>query len=322
MDVKDPVGHHARARGEGGRAVATGADTTVVPLRHPARWLAASVLGVVVASLIFSAARNDRFQWDVVASNLFNSRVLSGLWLTLWLTAVSMGIGLLLGIVLATMRLSPNPVLRIVSGAYIWIFRGTPLLVQLLFWSFIAAVYPKLNFGVPFGGPSIVSFNGTQLISPLTAAILGLGLNQSAYQAEIVRAGLLAVDEGQVEAAHALGLTRGQTLRRVVLPQAMRVIIPPTGNETINMLKTTSLVSVVAVTELLYAVQLIYAQNYQQIPYPVIASIWYLFFTTVLSVGQHYLERRFSRGSSRRRPESTSQRLRAWLAARRIGGVA
>jgi polar amino acid transport system permease protein len=181
--------------------------------------------------------------------------------------------------------------------------------VQLLFWNFIAALYPTISLGIPFG-PSFVDANANQLITPFVAAILGLGLNEGAYMSEIVRAGILSVDEGQTEAAQALGMNRLMTLRRIVLPQAMRVIIPPTGNETISMLKTSSLVSVIAYTELLYSVQLIYAVNYKQIPLLLVASIWYLFITSIMSVGQYYLERHYARGSTRELPPTPLQRLR------------
>jgi polar amino acid transport system permease protein len=209
-----------------------------------------------------------------------------------------MAIGIVLGVVLALMRLSPNPVLASAAWSFIWLFRGTPVLVQLLFWNFIAALYPEITLGIPFG-PDLVHADANVLITPFVAAILGLGLNEAAYMAEIVRAGIISVDEGQSDAARALGMRRLQIMRRIVLPQAMRVIVPPTGNEAISMLKTTSLVSVLAYTELLYSVQLIYAANYQQIPLLVVASIWYLVATTVLSIGQHFLERRFGRGTDR-----------------------
>jgi polar amino acid transport system permease protein len=267
---------------------------------------------LVAASLIRSAVTNDRFGWDIVGQYFFSSRVLHGLVVTLELTVVSMIVGIVLGIVLAVMRLSPNPLVSSASFFYIWLFRGTPVLVQLLFWNFISALYPTIDIGIPFG-PSFIHGDANALIGPFTAAVLGLGLNEGAYMAEIVRAGILSVDEGQTDAAHALGMTRLKTLRRIVLPQAMRVIIPPTGNETISMLKTSSLVSVIAYTELLYSVQLIYAQNYRQIPLLIVASLWYLIVTTILSIGQYYLERRFGRGSARSLPETPFQRLRRYF---------
>lgn len=264
----------------------------VVPKRHPGRWIAALVVLVVGLVLLRSVVQNPRFQWEVVSLYLRDVSIGQGLWLTVWLTAVSMAIGIVLGILLAVMRLSANPVVRAGASGYIWFFRGTPLLVQLLFWYNLAALYPVISVGLPG-----VHLNANQLITPLTAAILGLGLNQAAYQSEIVRAGIISVDHGQVEASGALGLTRGQTMRRIVLPQAMRVIIPPTGNETIGMLKNTALVSVLAVPDLLYSAQIIYNRTFQPIPLLLVACIWYIVVTTVLSIGQFYVERHFARGN-------------------------
>jgi polar amino acid transport system permease protein len=267
-----------------------------VPVRHRGRWAAAIVVGAASLSLLYSAATNDRFQWDVVGNYLFDQRILHGLQVTLELTVLAMVIGIVLGVILALMRLSPNPVLSTVSWVYIWLFRGTPVLVQILFWYFIGAVYPTIDLGIPFG-PAFVHLDAN-LITPFVAATLGLGLNEGAYMSEIVRAGIISVDEGQTQAAHALGMTRMQTMRRIILPQAMRVIIPPTGNETISMLKFSSLASVIAVVELLYAAQLIYSVTYQQIPMLIVASLWYLLCTSILSIGQFYLERYYGRGGS------------------------
>lgn len=263
----------------------------------------------IAVVLIHSVATNSRFQWGTVGHYLFDPTVLRGARTTIVLTAVSMGIGVVLGVVLAVMRLSPNPLVSNASWLYIWFFRGTPVLVQLLFWGFIAALYPTLSIGIPFGGPVFGSGNANNLITPFMAAILGLGLNEGAYMAEIVRAGILSVDEGQTEAAQSLGMTRLMTMRRIVLPQAMRVIIPPTGNETISMLKTTSLVIVIPYADLLFAVQQIYARTYQTIPLLIVASIWYLVMTTILSIGQFYLERHFGRGTSRQVHEPAFRRV-------------
>jgi polar amino acid transport system permease protein len=272
-------------------------DIRAVPVRHYGRWIVAGIVVVIAARLIYSIASNKRFEWGTIGHYLFDSRILHGVVVTLELTALSMVIGIALGVILAVMRLSPNPLVSGASSFYIWIFRGTPVLVQILLWFYVAALYPKITFGLPF-----IHINANDLIKPFVAGILALGLNEGAYMAEIVRAGLLSVDEGQSEAAHALGMTRLQTLRRIVLPQAMRVIIPPTGNETISMLKTSSLVSVIALSELLYSAQLIYAVNYKTIPLLITVSIWYLFLTSVLSIGQYYLERYYGRGSSRADP--------------------
>jgi polar amino acid transport system permease protein len=283
-----------------------------VPVRHPGRWAAGALILVAGAALVHSAATNPRFDWGLVGHYFLSSEVLSGLRVTLELTAISMAVGIVLGVLLAVTRLSPNPLLSGASWLYTWFFRGTPVLVQLLFWNFVSAVYPTISLGIPFG-PELVHGNANTLITPFVAAVLGLGLNEGAYMSEIVRAGILSVDEGQTDAAHALGMTRLQTMRRIVLPQAMRVIIPPTGNETISMLKTSSLVSVIAYRELLYSVQLIYAVNYRQIPLLIVASIWYLIVTTVLSVGQYYVERHYGRGAARELPETPLQRIRRLL---------
>src|SRR5690242_5753027 len=224
-----------------------------------------------------------------------------------------MAIGIVLGVLLAVMRLSPNPLVAGFSWFYIWFFRGTPVLVQLLFWSFIGAVYSKITLGIPFGGPAIVLGSANAVITAFVAAILGLGLNEGAYMAEIVRAGILSVDEGQTEAAHALGMTRLQTLRRIVLPQAMRVIVPPTGNETNNMLKNTALVSTIGTVELLRSAEIIYNRTYQVVPLLIVASIWYLVMTSVLQVGQFYIERYYARGSMRSMPLTPMQRAKLML---------
>jgi polar amino acid transport system permease protein len=270
-------------------------EIEAVPVRHIGRWIAAALVLLIVASLIRSAVTNDRFEWDVVGDYLFDSRVLDGLRLTLELTVLGMAIGIVLGVTLALMRLSGNPVLSTVSWVYIWFFRGTPLLVQILIFFNIAALYPTIDLGIPLG-PSFIHINGTNLVTPFFAGMLALGLNEGAYMSEIVRAGIISVDQGQFDAAKAVGMKEGQTMRRVVLPQAMRVIIPPTGNETISMLKNSSLVYVIAVSELLYTVTLIYSVNYKTIPLLIVASIWYLVATTVLSIGQYFLERHYGRG--------------------------
>jgi len=287
-------------------------EIKAVPVRRPGRWIAAAIVLVVAVALVRSAATDPHFEWSVVGEYLFDPRVLAGLRVTLELTVIAMAIGIVLGVVLAVMRLSPNPLVSGGSWLYIWFFRGTPVLVQLLFWYNIAALYPKIGLGIPFG-PSFVHPNANALIRPFTAAVLGLGLNEGAYMAEIVRAGMISVDEGQTDAARSLGMRRMQTLYRIVLPQAMRVIIPPTGNETISMLKTSSLASVIAVGELLYAVQNIYSTNFKTIPLLLVASIWYLVCTSILYVGQYYLERYYGRGSSRALPLTPLQRIRAGL---------
>jgi polar amino acid transport system permease protein len=273
-------------------------DIKAVPVRRPGRIIAAAIVLVLGVAIVRSVVSNQRFQWHVVGQYLFDSTVLHGVLVTLELTVISMAIGIGLGVVVAVMRLSPNPLVSGGSWLYIYVFRGTPLLVQLLFWEFISALYPKISLGIPFG-PAFIHANANTLITPFAAAILGLALNEGAYMAEIVRAGIISVDEGQTDAAQSLGMTRLQTMRRIVLPQAMRVILPPTGNETISMLKNTSLVSVIGYGELLFAVQQIYDRTYQEIPLLIVASIWYLALTSIAYVGQYFVERRFGRGFAR-----------------------
>jgi polar amino acid transport system permease protein len=288
-------------------------DIRAVPVRRPGRWVAAVVVLLIAVVIVHSVVTNPRFEWSVVGHYVFDERIFEGLRVTLELTVIAMAIGIALGIFLAVMRLSPNPLVSGSSWLYIWFFRGTPVLVQLIFWYSIAALYPRFNLGVPFG-PAFIHADANTLIKPFTAAILGLGLNEGAYMAEIVRAGIISVDEGQTLAAQSLGLTRLQTMRRIVLPQAMRVIIPPTGNETISMLKTTSLVSVIAVGDLTYAAGNIYSVNFKTIQLLIVISGWYLLCTSVLYVGQYYLERYYARGAARELSPTALQRLRAgWL---------
>jgi polar amino acid transport system permease protein len=263
------------------------------PVRHPGQWVAAVILVLIVAAGIRSMVTNPRFEWHVVGHYLFDHQIVSGLLLTSLLTAVAMVIGVVLGTLLAVMRRSQNRLLRGASVAYVTFFRGTPVLVQVIFWFNLAALYPSIALGVPFG-PALVRLNANTTITPLAAAILGLGLNEGAYMAEIVRAGINSVDHGQQEAAHALGMSNSLTLRRIVVPQAMRLIIPPTGNETITMLKTTAIVSVIGLSDLLYAAESIYTRTYQIIALLIVASIWYLVLVTFLSLVQVRIERAFS----------------------------
>ncbi|MGQ4386150.1 amino acid ABC transporter permease [Streptomyces sp. SAS_270] len=270
--------------------------TELVPMRYPGRRLAALLVLLTAASLGYSVLTNDNFEWPVVREYLFNHEIMKGLGTTLLLTAVAMTLGIVLGIVLAACRMSENRVLSYLSGAYLWFFRGTPLLVQLIFWFNLSALYPRLSIGVPFGGPEIAGAATNSVLSLWAVAIIGLTLNESAYMAEIVRGGLLSVPRHQQEAAVALGMNRWLTFRRVVLPQALRVIVPPTGNQVIGMLKHTSLVSIIALADLLYSAQLIYSQNFRTIPLLVVISLWYLLCTTVLSYAQSHIERHYGRG--------------------------
>jgi polar amino acid transport system permease protein len=298
-------------------------EIKAVPVRHPGRWIAAVIVLLFAAALIRTIVSgagakgvpNSGFQWHVVGHYLFDSRILHGVLATIYLTALCQVIGVVLGVLAAVMRLSPNPVVSGASWLYIWFFRGTPLFVQILFWYNIAVLFPTISLGIPFG-PSIVHGSANSIVTPLVTAMLALGLNEGAYMSEIVRAGIISVDEGQTHAAQSLGMSRLQIMRRIVLPQAMRVIIPPTGNETISMLKNTSLLVVASYGELLFAAQTIYNANYKVIPLLIVASIWYLAMTSVLYVGQFFIERRFGRGFSR--AERASMRER-WLGLSRGG---
>jgi polar amino acid transport system permease protein len=296
-------------------------EIQAVPVRHYGRWVAAVVVAAIAVSIVHSMASNPNFQWGVVGHYLFDSRITAGVVVTIELAVAAQALGIALGIILAVMRLSPNPLISGSSWLYIWFFRGTPVLVQLLFWSFIGALYRTISLGIPFG-PSFIHLNSNSLFTGFLTVLLGLGLNEGAYMSEIVRAGIISVDEGQTEAALSLGMTRLQTMRRVVLPQAMRVIIPPTGNEAISMLKTTSLALVVPFTELTTAAVNIYSNNFETIPLLIVISIWYLAITSVLYVGQYYLERHFARGSSRELPPTPLQRVRRGVFSTRHDPVA
>ncbi|WP_329115050.1 amino acid ABC transporter permease [Streptomyces sp. NBC_01465] len=258
----------------------------IVPVRRTGQWAAAVVVLVLLALALNSVVHNDAFQWGVVGDYFATTAVLRGLWLTLWLTALVMALGFALGTLLAIMRLSDNPVLRSVSWGYVWLFRSTPILVQLLFWFNIGALYPQ-----------ILGVKTVNLLSPVAVAVIGLTLHEAAYAAEVVRGGILSVERGQIEAAQSLGLGRWRRLRRIVLPQAMRSIVPPAGNMLIGTLKGTSIVSIIAVNDLLYSVQLVYHRTYQVVPLLLVATLWYVVVTSVLSVGQYYLERHYGRGA-------------------------
>jgi polar amino acid transport system permease protein len=271
-----------------------------VPLRHPWRWVGAAAIIGLVGLFLYGAATNPAYGWATYRKYLFDHRVSEAAWNTLQLTFWAMLLGLVLGVILAVMRLSPNPILNSVSWVYLWIFRGTPVYVQLVFWGLFPTLYQKIQVGVPFG-PTFFQLNMRDLSISFILAIIGLGLNEAAYMAEIIRAGISSVPEGQLEASTALGMSWWMTMRRVVLPQAMRVIIPPTGNELISMLKTTSLVTAVPYTLELYTrTRDISAVIFEPIPLLMVAASWYLAITSVLMVGQYYLEKHFSRGISRK----------------------
>ena len=286
------LSHHVRPREE----AADG--PRVVKQRHPWRWVSVAFALLLAVRLVTSMVTNQGYHWDIFAQYMFSEAILSGLLLTLKVTVLAMTLGIVLGIVLALCRMSRNPVLSRFAWFYAWIFRGTPTLVQLVFFYNLSALYPTFVLGVPFG-PTIHSWPTNSLISAMVAGVLGLGLNEAAYMSEIVRGGLLSIDKGQTEAAKGLGMTPWHTFRRVILPQAIRVIIPPTFNNIIGMLKYSSLVSVLALGDLLYVSEQIFSRNFQPIPLLLVASTWYLICTSVLMVGQIYIERIFGKGVAR-----------------------
>jgi polar amino acid transport system permease protein len=288
-----------------------------IPVRHPWRWLSAGVVLLLAFAGIYTVVTAPLLHWETFWQFLFQRLILDGVRLTLVLTVAAMVIGITLGVVLAVMRLSPNPVMSAVSWFYIWLFRGTPVLVQIFFWFNVAIILPYVGVGIPFTHVG-VTVSTNVLIPAVVAAIFGLGFNEAAYMAEIVRAGIISVEHGQTEAAQALGMTRLQVMRRIVLPQAMRVIIPPTGNETISMLKTTSLAFVASVPELFTRADQIANSNFRYVELLFVASFWYLLMTSVLTVGQFYLERYFARGSQRELPLTPLQRFRRMLFTFRV----
>jgi polar amino acid transport system permease protein len=291
-----------------------------VPVRHPGRWVAVAIILLLTAMFAHTLVTNDQFRWSFMVDNMFRPPIIEGLRGTMVLTLTSMALGVVLGVFVAIMRLSTNPVLRSVSWAYTWFFRAVPRLVLLALFGNLGILWHRLEFGVPFDRQlgalfgiddlnlRVFGLNTLDVLAGFTAGILGLGLSEVAYMAEIVRAGIQSVDPGQTEAAAALGMSRGQILRRIVLPQAMRVIVPPTGNETIAMLKDTSLVIYVPIsTELFNRLNSVGTKYLLPFPMYVAATLWYLFLTSILLVGQHYIERHFSRGYGR------TQRARARL---------
>lgn len=266
----------------------------VKPIAVPkiGHWIGGVVLAVFAVIFLQVLVTNENMQWGVVAEYMLSPAILSGLGMTLLLTFLAMVLGLAIGVLLAIMRLSSSRVFQSVSWGWIWFFRGVPPLVQMIFWYNLALLLPELAIGIPFGGPKLMSWQTNDLITPFSAAIMGLAFTESAYAAEMIRAGIQAVNTGQTEAAATLGMTRGQTLRRIVLPQALRIVIPPIGNDTISMLKFTSLVSVLALPDLLYSAQMVYSRTYQTVPLLLVATIWYLVLTTILTVIEHAVEKR------------------------------
>ncbi len=285
----------------------------VARTRHPWRWLAAAVALVLVAQFAHGLITNPGWDWPTFAKYLTADSVLAALKLTVELTFWGTLFGFLLGIWLAVARLSKIPVLRVIAWAYVWAFRSIPLIVQLLFWFNIAYLYKRLSIGIPFG-PAFFSFDVNGVISGFTAAVIGLALHQAAYSAEIIRAGIISVDPGQLEAAKSLGLPWRRQFFTIVAPQAMRGILPNAANEVISLFKGTSIVSVMAIAELFYQVQVIYGRNGRVVPLLMVATVWYIVLTSALSVVQYYIERHFAKGSQRDLPPTPWQRVRGKLA--------
>ncbi|QQQ64386.1 amino acid ABC transporter permease [Paenarthrobacter ureafaciens] len=265
---------------------------------HFWRLLGAGVTLLVAGTVVLSLSRNEALNWPVIQEFMFQESVLAGLRLTIELTVISMVGALVLATIIANMRLSPNVVLRSISWAFVWFFRGIPLLVLLVLMFNFSLLYPEISIGLP-GQVPIWSVPSGDLLSPFWAAVIAFVLHQSAYTSEVIRTSIRAVPTGQIEAAESLGMTHFRTLQRIVLPQALRIAIPPIANDAINLLKATSLVAFIAVSDLLYSVQQIYASNYQVVPLLVVAALWYLIIVSIMSVGQWALERRFGRGTAR-----------------------
>ncbi|MFB9776557.1 amino acid ABC transporter permease [Brevibacterium otitidis] len=276
--------------------------------KHPWQIVGAVVALILAGQVVYLLFTTPNFGWNVVATYLFEKSIMRGLGMTLLLTVIAMMIGIILGVILALCRMSDNPVLKPLAAFYIWFFRGTPTLIQLIFFYNLSALFPVLAIGVPFGGPTFAEAPTNRIVTGFLAAILCLGLNEAALMAEIIRGGLMSVKRGQREAAAAIGMAPFHAFRRIVLPQAMRFIIPPTGNQVISMVKSTALVSVIALADLLYSAQAIYNRTFETIPLLIVACIWYLLVTSILNVGQHFIERHY--GKSDQPAGSTSYRTR------------
>ncbi len=268
------------------------AHLKVVPRRFYGRWLSAALILLIMAFII-NAFAHGQIEWKVVAQFMTAKVIMQGLLNTILMSIYAMTIGIVLGVIFAVMVMSPNPMLRAIAGFYIWFFRGVPLLLQMLLWFNLALVFPMM------GIPGVFEARTVDLITPFIASLLGLGIGQGAYTAEVVRSGILSVDNGQTEAAKAVGMTRLTALRRIILPQAMRVIIPPVGNEVISMVKLTSVASVIQFSEILHNAQTIYFANARVIELLIVATVWYLAVVTVFSIGQYFLEKTFARSQRR-----------------------
>ncbi|WP_048647034.1 amino acid ABC transporter permease [Nitratireductor soli] len=294
VDASEARTQPSSGGGEVGRLV-------VVPRRSYGIWIGTALTLVLSFFILRAFAVNPAFGWETAAGYLFHPSIMSGLLNTLILTVVIMALAIIIGTIVAIMRVSPSPVLRSFAGAYVWFFRGVPALIQLIFWFNLALLMRELSLTLPFVG-EVFSIRTNDFMTPFFSAVLALSLCEAGYMAEIIRAGIKSVPSGQSEAARALGMPYRNILTRIVLPQAMRFVVPPTGNEAINLLKLTSLVTFIAVDDLFYSAQSIYARTFETIPLLIVVAFWYLAVVSIMSVGQHFLERRFGRSESRREP--------------------
>ncbi len=269
-------------------------DLVVVPLKHFVRWIGTAIVLVILGFVLKSLATNPEFQWPIAGKYLFHPTILNGIYTTILLTVIIMVIAVVMGVVIAIMKLSTSRLLSVPASAFIWFFRGVPALVQLILWYNLSLVIREVSLALPFFG-TVFSVETNDFLSPFLSAVMGLAFHEASYMAEIIRAGISSVSSGQTEAGATLGMNRGLILRRIILPQAMRLIIPPSGNTTISLLKTTSLVSVIAVSDVLYSAQIIYSRTFETVPLLMVVTFWYLLVVSVLSVGQHYLEQHFAK---------------------------
>lgn len=305
--VQSPKSAHHRLRVE---------DLKVVPQRHVGLWISTAVVVLILVLFMWAVGANEAFGWPIFAKYLFHPSIMRGLGNTLLLTVTIMILATVIGTVVAIMRLSPSRILQTFANGYIWFFRGAPALIQLIFWFNLAILLPSITLSLPVVG-TVFSVRTNDVMTPFLTAVVALSLHEAGYMAEIIRAGITSVPPGQTEAASTLGMSRGRILRRIVLPQAMRFIVPPTGNEAINLMKATSLVTVIAVDDLLYSAQTIYARTFETIPLLMVVAFWYLAVVTIMSVGQHFIEQHFRRDDSARSLRATMRQ--AFRFARGVG---
>jgi polar amino acid transport system permease protein len=270
----------------------------VVPQRQYGIWIGTALALALAGMIVRAFAINPAFDWDTAFRYVFHPPILRGLGTTLLLTVLIMAVAIVVGTVVAIMRVSPSRILRAFAGVYVWFFRGVPALIQLIFWFNLSLLLREISLTLPFLG-TIFAMRTNDVMTPFLSAVVALSLCEAGYMAEIIRAGIKSVPSGQAEAASALGMPYRMILKRITLPQAMRFVVPPTGNEAINLLKMTSLVTFIAVDDLFYSAQSIYARTFETIPLLIVVAFWYLAVVSIMSVGQHFLERHFGRSDKR-----------------------